>query len=37
MLVREHIDLLTGLGPNARASYGRYLRHHIGPLLGARR
>jgi integrase len=35
MLVREHIDLLTGIGPNARASYGRYLRHHIGPLLGA--
>lgn len=34
-LVREHIDLLTGIGPNARASYGRYLRHHIGPLLGA--
>ena len=33
-LVREHIDLLTGIGPNARASYGRYLRHHIGPLLG---
>ncbi|CAL8980014.1 Tyrosine recombinase XerC [Cellulomonas sp. T2.31MG-18] len=34
-LVREHIDLLTGIGPNARASYGRYLRHHIGPLLGS--
>ncbi len=33
-LVREHIDLLTGIGPNARASYGRYLKHHIGPLLG---
>ena len=25
----------TWIGPNARASYGRYLRHHIGPLLGA--
>jgi len=35
VLVREHIDLLTGIGPNARASYGRYLVHHIGPLLGA--
>ncbi len=33
-LVREHIDLLTGIGPNARASHGRYLKHHIGPLLG---
>lgn len=33
--MREHIDLLIGIGSNARASYRRYLRHHIGPLFGA--
>nr|WP_233575270.1 hypothetical protein [Cellulomonas sp. PhB150] len=33
--VAEHIDLLTAVGPDNRASYRTHLRRHIAPTLGS--
>ena len=32
--VAEHIDLLTGVGPDTRSHYSGPLRTHIAPVLG---
>lgn len=34
-VVSEHIDLLTAVGPDTRASYRTQLRRHIAPTLGS--
>ena len=33
--IREHIDLLTGVGADTRSHYRGQLKAHISPLLGA--
>jgi hypothetical protein len=33
-VVTEHIDLLTGIGPDTRAHYRTQLRAHIDPVIG---
>lgn len=34
-VVSEHVDLLTAVGPDTRASYRTQLRRHIAPTLGS--
>jgi len=33
--IAEHIDLLTGVGPDTRAHYRGQLKRHIAPVLGS--